>query len=502
MDERKLELQELKREYSLNHFPIIEHLWGHRFRTDQTPMLLLFELLCVIENQYQAKKRGLIDAIFSKNNDTLYFNHKRSFKLRVLLYQNEILETLYNSSLTEEEKWNRQFEFLQNIDNENFVFRAEDIGHIKKNFQSFDNFYNVIKILNSLTFDPMSNKRWTSRFIYPINNEYIWSDYDNIRGSEDRRFFSRGGELLYLMLCRSSYRVRNQLEEYFTEWLEKEGDSYSKLARSLAIKEERIPLEVSKRKKLGYLQYDQLSCFETLAEDTVRVMSLPLERLDKVKVLADIFGFHVGNYILTVGEIFSSDKNSVAMASPCYVAEVLSRNTNSIRKSSIQSISMQRNKLKRALYKQFEINFKAFVSDIDSEEERRRLLNAETENAVKYLTNHISNYPNICFREIGFVSKKNTRSYRYVVAEDFLHSLVISLLGPEKRMEITKFIDLLALRYNIFITQAPDESYEILQSDLNRNYKNLSSLLYQMGMLRHLSDACSYVVNPYLEETV
>jgi hypothetical protein len=37
---------------------------------------------------------------------------------------------------------------------------------------------------------------------------------------------------------------------------------------------------------------------------------------------------------------------------------------------------------------------------------------------------------------------------------------------------------------------------------LNRNSKNLAILLYQMGMLRHLSDACSYVVNPYFEDAL
>ncbi len=69
-------------------------------------------------------------------------------------------------------------------------------------------------------------------------------------------------------------------------------------------------------------------------------------------------------------------------------------------------------------------------------------------------------------------------------------------------MEFRKFIKSLSERYNIFIDQPPHQDSEILQSDLNRNAKNLSVLLYQMGMLRHLSDACSYVVNPYLEDTL
>jgi len=230
MDEFQSKLPDLKQQYGLKHLPFIEHVWGHRFRTDQTPMILLFELMCIIESQYQAKKNGLIKNIFSPENDTLYFNHRRNFKLRILLYQNEILETIYHSSMTDAEKWEKQFDFLMRLGSDNFDFNESDVEHIKRNFSTFDGFYNVIKILSSLTFDPLSKKRWTSKFVFPISREYIWCDYDNIRGSEDRRFFSRGGELLYLMLCRSSFDLRLELEKEFIEWIDDEDDSYSQLA--------------------------------------------------------------------------------------------------------------------------------------------------------------------------------------------------------------------------------------------------------------------------------
>jgi len=493
---------DIKARYNLQHIPFIENIWGHRFRTDQTPMILLFELICIIENQYQAKKAGFIQNIFSPENETLYLNHRRNFKLRILLYQNEILETIYRSSMTDEEKWEKQFDFLMQLGSDNFDFNEADIDHIKSNFTSFESFYNVIKILSSLTFDPLSNKRWTSKFVYPISCEYIWCDYDNIRGSEDRRFFSRGGELVYLMLCRSSGSIQIELESKFSEWIESDGDSYSKLAKSLVLPEQRIPLEVNKRKNIGHLPYQGMKCFDLLAEDIVGTLVLPLEKLDKVKILTDMIGFHTGNYILTIGEMYSGSLENVAERSPHYVAEVLTKSTNSIRKTSIQSISTQRNKLKRTLSNRIPELFLICSDHIDDIAENEKILKEETSDAEKYLADHIIGYPHVCFREIGFVSRKNTRSFRYVITEDFLHSLVISLLGAEKRLELKKFINALQKRYNIFIDQAPNQNYDILQSDLNRNSKNLAALLYQMGMLRHLSDACSYVVNPYLEDAL
>lgn len=494
-----MELTDVQQNYTLKNQAFIEGIWGHRFRTEQTPMILLLELMCVIENQYQAKKNGIVKNIFSPKNNVLYFNHRRNFKLRILLYQNEILETLILSSITDEEKWGKQFDFLRNLGNDQFDFTDDDIDHIKNNFTSFECFYNVIKIFSSITFDPLSKKRWTSKFVVPISGDFIWCDYNNINGSEDRRFFSRGGELLYLMMCRSSSDLRVELERLFVEWIDGEGDSYSRLAKSLVRTEERYPISKEKKPELGYLPYLSMNCFETLSEDIVKTLNLKLQKLDKIKILSDMIGFHAGNYILTIGEMFSGSPGNTPECPPHYIAEVLKKSTNSIRKTSIQSISTQRNKLKRTLSNKIPELFELFYSETEDKIERDKIFKEQSENAEKYLADHILGYPHVCFRAIGFVSRKNTRNYRYVITEDFLHSLVILLLGSEKRLELKKFTRALHQRYNIFIDQAPDHNYEILQSDLNRNAKNLASLLYQMGMLRRLSDACSYVVNPYSE---
>ncbi|MGR5372038.1 hypothetical protein [Photobacterium damselae] len=501
MDDMRSSIIDIQKMYGLKNIPYVEYMWGHRFRPEQTPMLLLFELLCVIENQYQAKNKGFIKSIFSPENNTLYFKHKRSCKLRVLLYQNGILETIQRSNVSDSEKWERQADFLKKCDGDSYRFNDDDINHIRKNFKSFDSFYNALTILSSLTFDSLSNKRWTSKFIYPISQEYIWCDFNYGDGSEDRRFFSRGGEIVYLMLCRCSENNRVKLEKLFNDWLENDEDSYSNLAKFLAIEEERYPLEESKRRNLGYLPQKSMQCFDVLAADLVQTLELSLERLDKVKLLSDMIGFHIGNYIYSVGEQDIASQVDVENKLPTYMAEVLTKTTNSIRKASIQSISTQRNRVKRVLLNSIPSLFDSYDESEDPSE-KSKILAESTEEAIDYLNKNIVGYPHVCFRHIGFVSRKNTRSFRYVITEDFLHSLVITILGDKKRLEFRKFMRALSERYNIFIDQAPLQDSEIIQSDLNRNAKNLSVLLYQMGMLRHLSDACSYVVNPYQEDTL
>ncbi|MBB1355657.1 hypothetical protein, partial [Pseudoalteromonas sp. SR45-5] len=452
----------------------------------------------------QAKKAGFIDSIFSAQNETLYFKHRYFFKLRILIYQNEILETIVHSELSEEDKWCRQFEYLRSIEGELFQFKEEDIEHIKNSFTSFESFYNSIKILSSLTFDPLSKKRWSSKFIYPISTDYIWCDFDNKRATEDRRFFCRSGELAYLMLCRANDGVCEKLEKHFESWLGVQDNSFSKIADLLVRQEERIPLAKESRKDLGYLPYKNLPIFTDFAVDLSKILSLELERLDKVKVMIDLVGYHIGNYILSIGETYHNTLSPSELKKPFYLVEVLSKTTNSIRKSSIQSISTQRNKLKRTLSIRASEIIDLYVKEIDSEDkaEVEKKSRDELQYAESYLSSHISNYPNVCFREIGFLSKKNTRSYRYVLTEDFLHSLVVTILGNDKRMEFSNFVKQLRIKYAIFVDVSPGDERELIQRDLNLNSKNLASLLYQMGMLRHLSDACSYVINPYREDSV
>jgi len=504
MDSLHTYSSELMKKYGIKHIPIIENMWGHRFRPDQTPSIIFFELLCVIESQLQAKRAGLINSVFSPENKTLYFKHRQFFKLRILIYQNEILETLIRSDISEEDKWERQFEYLKGVNGELFQFKNKDIEHLQNSFSCFESFYNAIKILRSLTFDPLSNKRWTSKFIYPISSDYIWCDFDNKKSTEDRRFFCRGGELAYLMLCRAGEEVCKELEGYFELWLDKQDNSFAKLANLLVREEERIQLRVDSRKDLGYLPYKKLPIFTDFANGISKVLSLDLERLDKVKVMIDLIGYHIGNYVLSIGETYHNTPNPVVLKTPSYLVEVLSKSTNSIRKSSIQSISTQRNKLKRSLATRANEIISLYKEVIDSEEESeiQKKSKEEFSSAESYLASHISNYSNICFREIGFLSKKNTRSYRYVLSEDFLHSLVVTILGNEKRLEFGDFVKELRNQYSIYVDTSPDNERELIQKDLNRNSKNLAGLLYQMGMLRHLSDACSYVINPYREDSV
>ncbi len=73
-------------------------------------------------------------------------------------------------------------------------------------FSSFDDFAKAIELLRSSAFEARSNKRWSSKFVFPFGPDALYEDLrvDAGGASNDRRFFARTGELLYLMLCRAA----------------------------------------------------------------------------------------------------------------------------------------------------------------------------------------------------------------------------------------------------------------------------------------------------------
>ena len=71
----------------------------------------------------------------------------------------------------------------------------------------FPQFVMLIDMIRSSTIESSSNKRWSSRFIFPFGRHAIYEDLNIKDGSSSREYiyFTRNGELLYQMLSRSKH---------------------------------------------------------------------------------------------------------------------------------------------------------------------------------------------------------------------------------------------------------------------------------------------------------
>jgi hypothetical protein len=92
----------------------------------------------------------------------------------------------------------------------------KDYSYLRSRFGSFHDFALLIGMLRASSVESFSNKRWTSKFVFPFGPSALYVDL-NLSGASGRAVreyinFGRTGEILYMMLCRSTRKA--ELKRY------------------------------------------------------------------------------------------------------------------------------------------------------------------------------------------------------------------------------------------------------------------------------------------------
>jgi hypothetical protein len=192
-------------------FCVDENIWGHRLYDEQFPHLTVLEFLGVLGSNLDQPLRpheGIGGAV--------KFQPQRQIRLRGLLFNNPYVESVAVSALPDEEKWRQWFEKFDQGKADN---GDNDMAYLRHSFSSFDDFAKTIELLRSSSFESRSNKRWSSKFVFPFGPDALYEDLkiDSSGMSNDRRFFARTGELLYLMLTRAKKENKGVSVIYVSE---------------------------------------------------------------------------------------------------------------------------------------------------------------------------------------------------------------------------------------------------------------------------------------------
>ncbi len=178
-------------------FAVEEHIWGHRLYDEQLPHLSFLEFIGIL-----LFKRD--NPLVADDDGYVRYTPRRQFLLRNILFNNPHIETIASKRNPDDEKWAEwQRMFLSG----SAGVGDRDLVHLRDVFQTFEDFARSVELLRSSAFEAHSNKRWSSKFVFPFGPDTLYEDLrvDPKTGSatNDRRFFGRTGELLYLMLCRA-----------------------------------------------------------------------------------------------------------------------------------------------------------------------------------------------------------------------------------------------------------------------------------------------------------
>lgn len=508
-----------------------EAIWGHRLYNEQTPWMVLLELLGVLAHQVGEGRPFQEDAPFRG----VAYHVPWRMALRNVLFNNPFMEEVERRHGDDGARWDdwiarmrKQTEDLQG---------APDFAYLRDVFpaqgslgRSFQDFARVVSLLRTTAIEAESNKRWSSKFVFPYGPAALLPDLHVKRDgagekregsvSMDRRFFARSGELAYLMLCRSGRGP--ELFEHLQRSIFAPQSPWNRLVERLQPHHE----EGKTATRTGYLPFAHLPDYEQLADDLLAVLRLQLPGYDALPHLVDLLGLHLVLYYLRRAAAWAPDDPK-----PHLVLEIIAPKRTTVRDLAVESFQLNNLRGEKAVDRFITVElaeterWRAACAVLDLEERRAALADAicgavdwkearpatdrkftDPEDELRALrkvardrhNQHVALVHGSYAQAIGLASRRGTRRMRYAPSDHLLQTLVLAVVP--KRMEFQQFLAALRERYGMVI------GYEQAKglpgaggSDkpaFDDNALRLEMRLASLGLLRRLSDACAYVENP------
>lgn len=498
-------------------FAVDEHIWGHRLYDEQLPHLAVLEFLCVLGSNTDKPLRA-------GPGDKVRYRPQRQIRLRGLLFNNPYVEAVREKSISDEDKWAQW--------GERFAVDATQLGdgdmsYLRQVFNSFDDFAKAIELLRSSAFEAKSNKRWSSKFVFPFGPDALYEDLriDSDGGaSNDRRFFARSGELLYLMLSRAKRGA--ELGDQLVQRLFDRAAPMNRLVKAL----QGEPQHAGDYRDVGYLPHASHPRFDRLCDDWLAILSRDMPVYDALEHLIASAGLNLLLYFLECAKTQSGDAEPVEI-----ICEIVSRERTKVRALSGESYQFNQAlslRAVRAAVESIRLSDEWLLASQsqDPNGESAELLrswfqwppadggddgdsmNSSGDQLIRTLVDkaesrhdqHFGKIHAAWSRAIGLSSRRLSRRTRYAPNDRLLKTLVVTMV--DDRMQFDEFLSEIRRRYGFVIGDA--EGIRLVneklvdQEALSENRGNLETRLVGLGLVRRLSDSCSFVENPFVSEGV
>jgi hypothetical protein len=487
-----------------------EAIWGHRLYDEQLPWLVFLEFLNVFH--HEADKNRAFEEPNGLN--TLKYKAAHRLYLRNVLFNNPHLTEIRLRYPNDGNRWD---EWLKRMRMAATGIAQAQFGFLKDHFHSFDDFCEVVSLVRSTSLEVNSNKRWTSKFVFPYGRDCLYEDLDNTASTNDRRFFGRTGEVLYLMVCRT--QRKQELLAALKGRLSKADRTWDSIIKCLQPTEDE---GMSSDRANAFLPYTEHPCFDELADDWLAILRLNIPGFDVFPHLVNLVGLHVLKYQLTVSrqllgastplslicEVVAPKKTLVReiscdlyQANNLLPAQAVETIISNIEQSAEWKRALTENgafeKCRRILREQVR-----WGEDYNGPADANELMSTLRHDAMKRHRQHVANIHRNYGREIGLVSRRGTVKLRYAPTDALFKTLLFA--NVEKRIELHQFLERLHRRYGMVF--ADKEAEQVLPKDefdkkaFQGNSRRLEQRLGSLGLLRRLSDGCAYVINPYHAE--
>ncbi|MBT6914566.1 MAG: hypothetical protein HOA38_03895 [Candidatus Marinimicrobia bacterium] len=495
----------LKERYNSLSTPFLQEiLWFHRIKADQDKELLTLEFLNVCASH------AMVDKLFDKDLTTA--KYRKDMQVRNILYNFPELESIVNSSDEEYIQWKNIETALQNKLELPYTY-----GYLRDRFASVSVFFTTISLLRKASLGMNTSRRWTSKFLFPFSFETLFIDVDNRKESfsMDRRFFSRGGEVLYMMISRAENAdiLKKLMQDIFQN--PTQNKRWGSLLSTIRNNEDIYSDDI----QLGFLSAESHEVFDQLVEDLISLLKSDIPHNDLFEHFASISSFYMVHFILTVAlqkkqtSLLKSGNEKIV-----YPVELLAPRSDHVRRSSRQIYKINENLPLEALDKVFQDYMSTLTNITDKEELLKKIeieLNYKDDDDLneiidfdelkskifkaiaKKAKSDLLTIHRILLKGTGLASVKKTNSYRYLASDSWLKTL--ALINIDSRMPFNDFIDKLYEKYGFIIGSKHSilliETYS--DNDYKKNEARLFERLRALGLLESKSDGYAYVINRY-----
>lgn len=486
-----------------------EAIWGHMLYDEQGPWLIYLEFMNVLLDQYS---KGCALTEPNGFNRLKYWAAWR-LELRNILFNNPQITAIQGMNSNDHLRWKEWYKAMAKAGG----ISLPDFTFIEQRFHSFDDFAEVVSLLRQNGLEASTNKRWTSKYVFPYGGNAIFEDLDHNARTNDRHFFRRTGELLYLMLARS------QSKDALLMLLESmiEDNNQSPWNRIVGLLQQQTSTPKGAERANTFLPYPNHPCYDALADDWIAILSLGMPGYDSLPHLVNVAAFHLVLYQLCVAH------EVAAISSPLkIVCEIVAPKKTLIREVSCdfyqqnnllsgqaimayidaieKSEEWQIAKLKAGAFVECKNVLQRVVrwpdeGGYDGSSNPDDLISHFKMAAKRRHQQHVANVHRNYGRNIGLVSRRGTVKLRYAPNDDFLKALIYA--NVDKRLELHVFLDVLWRRYGLIFGDREAEPVldkgEFDKKAFQANARRLEQRLASLGLLKRLSDGCAYVLNPY-----
>jgi hypothetical protein len=493
---------------------IDEQIWGHRLWDAQTPWLVFLEFLTVADARHRE------GALLSDNGHyPLTFKPEQRLYLRNILFNSDDVMRVSEQQPDSRSAWDT---WLSRMAERAQAIPVRDFSYLRERFHSFDEFARVVKLLRGAVLERERNKRWSSRFIFPFGRNALYEDL-NVNQKTDKASreyinFGRTGELLYLMLCRAS--ARDVIRPVVTRMVAQDG----RWSRLVALLQPSVDAGDQPTRGKSYLPYESHPVFDAFAEDWIAVSRLQLPGYDAYPHYVTLAGVHLLRYHMAVAAAWAGVAGVEGENDLHLVCEIVAPRKTLVRELALASYARNDGLSSRAVEQLIErirrsegwrrandasgafLQCRDYLQqtiwwgeDYEGSNDPDALLAALRTKALKGHRDHVGQYHRVMGREVGLVSRRGTTRFRYAPTDQLFRTLLFA--NVERRMELNEFLARLFDRYGLVIGDR--EAERVLSSEdfdkkaFQANAKRLEERLSSLGLLRRLSDACAYVINPY-----